>query len=83
KKMLVLEKAVTCFLGICTGVAAGYGISYLFIELFLNQDGGIADGSGGICFTWPWGNILIIAVIVYILCLLCSYSGRRYNRRSA
>lgn len=83
KKMLVLEKAVTCFLGICTGVAAGYGISYLFIELFLNQDGGIADGSGGICFTWPWGNILIIAVIVYILCLLCSYSGRRYNRKTA
>ena len=81
QKMLILEKAVTCLLGVGTGVAAGYGLSYFFIETLLNQDGGAADSSGGICFTWPWNKIVPAAVIVYVLCLLCSYSGRRYSKR--
>lgn len=81
QKMLILEKAVTCLLGVGTGVAAGYGLSYFFIETLLNQDGGAADSSGGICFTWPWNKIVPAAVIVYVLCLFCSYSGRRYSKR--
>lgn len=77
QKMLILEKAVTCLLGIAAGVGAGYGLSYLFLETFLNQDGGFADGTGGICFSWPAQKILITAVIVYVLCLLCSRGKQR------
>ena len=77
QKMLILEKAVTCLLGIAAGVGAGYGLSYLFLETFLNQDGGFADGTGGICFAWPAEKILITAVIVYVLCLLCSRGKQR------
>ena len=77
RKMLILEKAITCFFGILTGVCAGYGLSYLFLETFLNQDGGFADGTGGICFSWPAGKILITAGIVYVLCLLSSLGKQR------
>ena len=77
QKMLILEKAVTCLMAILAGVGAGYGLSYLFIEVFLNQDGGFADGTGGICFAWPTEKILITAVIVYVLCLLCSRGKQR------
>ena len=77
RKMLILEKAITCFFGILTGVCAGYGLSYLFLETFLNQDGGFADGTGGICYSWPAGKILITAGIVYVLCLLSSLGKQR------
>ena len=77
QKMLILEKAVTCLAAILAGVGAGYGLSYLFIEVFLNQDGGFADGTGGICFAWPTEKIVITAAIVYVLCLLCSRGKQR------
>lgn len=77
QKMLILEKAVTCLAAILAGVGTGYGLSYLFIEVFLNQDGGFADGTGGICFAWPAEKIVITAGIVYVLCLLCSRGKQR------
>lgn len=77
QKMLILEKAVTCLMAILAGVGAGYGLSYLFIEVFLNQDGGFADGTGGICFAWPTEKIVITAAVVYVLCLLCSRGKQR------
>ena len=77
QKMIILEKAATCLAGILTGIGTGYGLSYLFVKVLLDQDGGLAEESGGICFVCPWGKLLILAGIIYGLCLLCSRGKQR------
>lgn len=70
QKMILLEKGITCMIGLLLGIALGYAMSHFMIASILSQDGGIADDQGGIQYVWPIGKIFVVAAVVYLLCLV-------------
>ena len=43
----------------------------------INANGGLASRSGGVLYVWPIGKIVLIAVVIYVFCMLAGHVKKK------
>ena len=77
QRMIFLENGISCLAGILAGIACGYMVSHYAITQIMAQDGGLASRSGGVLYVWPIGKIVLIAVVIYVFCMLAGHVKKK------
>ena len=77
QRMIFLENGISCLAGILAGIACGYMVSHYAITQIMAQDGGLASRSGGVLYVWPIGKIVLIAVVIYVFCMLAGHVNKK------
>ena len=50
---------------------------YVTTMIERSMDGGLASRSGGVLYVWPIGKIVLIAVVIYVFCMLAGHVNKK------